>query len=86
MAYNSHITKDTIGVEIRTTNERIEGKIFKMPKNRMLDYLNQMEESFIPVTEVSVYDAASGKLLFESEFIALNKKHIIFISDQVESA
>ena len=44
------MNKETVDAVIRTSGEKIEGKISKLPTNRLLDMLNQGEESFIPIT------------------------------------
>lgn len=83
MAYNAFVKKDTIDAIIRTSGEKIEGKIFKLPSNRLLDTLNQGNESFIPVIDAKVYCLVTGHILFQSEFLAVNKQHIILIADHL---
>jgi hypothetical protein len=41
MAYNAIVKKETINAIIRNASEKVEGKIFKLPNNRLLDMLNQ---------------------------------------------
>jgi len=76
------IQKDKVYTLIRTTCETIEGMIFKDPDNRMLDSLNLSTGDFIPVTDVTVYSAPDKKLLFKTDFMAVNKSHIVLISQQ----
>lgn len=83
MAYNAFVKKETINAIVRTSSEKIEGKIFKLPSNRLLDMLNQGDESFIPVIDAKVYCLVTGNVLFESEFLAVNKQHIIPIADHL---
>ncbi len=54
MAYNAFVKKETIDAVIRTSGEKIEGKISKLPSNRLLDMLNQGDENFIPVLDATV--------------------------------
>ena len=84
MAYNAFVKKETINAIIRTASEKIEGKIFKLPNNRLLDMLNTGDESFIPVIDAKVYYClVTGNVLFESKFLAVNKQHIILIADHL---
>ena len=83
MAYNAFVQKETIDAIIRTSGEKIEGKISKLPSNRLLDMLNQGEEDFIPVTDATVYCLVTGNVLFKSEFLAVNKQNIILIADHL---
>ncbi len=83
MAYNSYVKKETVDAVIRTSGEKIEGKISKLPNNRLLDMLNQGEESFIPVTDATVYCLLTGNVLFRAEFLAVNKQKIVLIADHL---
>jgi hypothetical protein len=85
MGYYSHLTKDLVKVVVRTTNERIEGHLAKMPGGRLLDLLNTTNEKFVAVTDASVHDAATGKLMSEVKFLAVNKEHIIYMFDETET-
>ncbi len=83
MAYNAFVKKETVHAVIRTSGEKIEGRIFKLPNNRLLDMLNKADESFIPVIDAKVYCLVTGNVLFESEFLAVNKQNIILIADHL---
>ncbi len=83
MAYNAFIKKDIIDAIIRTSGEKIEGKISKLPHHRLLDVLNQGEENFIPILDATVYCLVTGNVLFKSEFLAVNKQNIILIADHL---
>lgn len=83
MAYNSYVKKETVDAVIRTSGEKIEGKISKLPNNRLLDMLNQGEEKFIPVVDATVYCLLTGNVLFKSEFLAVNKQNIVLIADHL---
>jgi hypothetical protein len=43
---------------------------------RITGYLNQVQEKYIPLTEVVVYDK-EGKILRKENFISVNKEKII---------
>jgi hypothetical protein len=83
MAYNAFVKKETVDAVIRTSGEKIEGKISKLPNNRLLNMLNQGEESFIPVIDATVYCLLTGNVLFKSEFLAVNKQNIFLIADHL---
>ena len=48
MAYNTFVKKETVNAVIRTSGEKIEGKISKLPHNRLLDMLNQGRGEIYP--------------------------------------
>ncbi|OGW29164.1 MAG: hypothetical protein A3K09_04995 [Nitrospinae bacterium RIFCSPLOWO2_12_FULL_47_7] len=73
------IKKDTVDVVIRTSSEKIEGIVYKLPETRLLDMLNKTSEPFLAVSNVRVYAIDTGKLLFETEFLVVNKRHIVHI-------
>ena len=86
MAYSTFVKKETIDAVIRTSGEKIEGKISILPHDRLLDMLNQREENFIPVTDATVCCLVTGNVLFKSEFLAVNKLNIILIADHLVTA
>jgi hypothetical protein len=83
MTYNYYVKKETVDAVIQTSREKIEGKISKLPNNRLLDMLNQSEVNFIPVTDATAYCVLTGDVLFRSEFLAVNKQSIILIADHL---
>ncbi len=86
MVYKSVVKKDKVNAIIRTAGEKIEGIIFKLPQNRLLDMLNHDSDTFIPVSSAKVFHVETGKLMFEAEFMAINKNHVVVIADNVKSA
>jgi hypothetical protein len=87
VAYTPIIKKEKIKTIIRTTCETIEGMVHKHPRNRLLDTLNLGDEQFIAVCDAKVYSDEDGKLVHDSDFIAVNKSHIISITgDEIRSA
>ena len=83
MAYVATVKKDKLKTNIRTSKERIEGIVYKLPQARLLDMMNQKSEPFIAVTEATVCSAVDGKLLYRTDFIAVNKNHVIHISGEI---
>ena len=45
--------------------------------------LNQGDENFIPIIDAKVYCLVTGNVLFQSEFPAVNKQHIILMEDHL---
>ena len=71
----------TIEVEIWTDGHRIQGKVFIPTKDRpyqsrLSDYLNDAERAFIPVTRVRLSTLNGNEVLWEGEFLAVNKNSI----------
>lgn len=81
MSYKPQVKKNQFNVIIRTLEEQIEGKVFVVNQTRLLDMLNKSNEIFIAVTNARVYSVSTGKLLFEADFLALNKTQIVFIAE-----
>lgn len=81
MAYKGKVKKDQFDVIIRTTEEKIEGKVYLVSGVRLLDMLNNTDESYVAVSEAKVYSLPTEKLIFEAEFLALNKKQIVLIAE-----
>lgn len=75
------VKKIKINTIIRTAGEKIEGDVHCLPNMRLLDLMNSDADKFIPVSTVAVYDDESGKLLYQVPFMAVNKNHIIVISE-----
>ncbi|UCD11722.1 MAG: hypothetical protein JSU88_01105 [Nitrospinaceae bacterium] len=84
MGYKAVIKKDRIDAIIRTSGEIIEGTVHKLPQNRLLDMLNKDSDTFIPVSNAKVYNLATEKFLFETDFIAVNKNHVVVIADNTD--
>lgn len=80
MAYAPKVKKDKVKTVIRTSGETIEGLIHKLPEKRMLDMMNNSSDNFIAVSDAKVY--SEGKLLYETDFLAVNKNHIVIISGE----
>ena len=80
------VSKEGIPVVIQTLTHRINGYLHVRPGTRLKDEINQTE-LFLAVTEADLYDHA-GKLLYSSNFLALNREAIIWIlpEDQLSSA
>lgn len=85
MDYAQKITKEKVYTLIRTSCETIEGMIYKRPDNRMLDSINIGSGDFIAVSDVKVYSGVDGRFLYETDFMAVNKNHIVLITQKSTS-
>ena len=73
------IRKECARVLAWTTQFRVEGTVHFIPKARISDLLNRQDISFVPMTDVTVYDL-DGKEVLRTEFLAVNKKQITVLS------
>ena len=71
------ISKVPVNVIIQTTIQLIHGKIHIKREERLSDELN-LEENFLPVTNAVIY-SLEGQLLYEVNFLSINRAQIIWI-------
>ncbi len=81
--YTDIVHKDEMPALIQTTANLIHGHIYLRAGLRLKDELNGTAEQFIAVTDAEVYNA-SGQVLVRSEFLTINKTHIIWIRPDEE--
>jgi uncharacterized membrane protein affecting hemolysin expression len=75
------VAKEPVRVAIQTTTmQRIKGKMFVSPDERVKDELNHAER-FLAVTDASVYDN-EGNLIQQSAFMAVNRDQIAWLIPQ----
>lgn len=71
------ITKKPVEVFIQTTENKIKGKVYTRPSDRLIDELNK-GGIFIAVTDAILY-TKDGKELFQAEFLTINTSQIVWI-------
>ena len=71
------ISKKPIPVIIQTTLNRIEGKIYVRPDERIKDEIDR-QETFLAVTEAKIF-SLSDEMLYSAGFIAVNRQQIVWI-------
>jgi len=71
------ISKDPVDVLVQTTKHLIRGTIYVQKDERLRDELDN-ERNVIALTDVSVLDA-EGKTQYQSDFIALERKQIVWV-------
>jgi hypothetical protein len=81
--YTDYVSKNAVSAIIQTSTHRIIGKIFIRVGERVSDELNESDK-FLAVTDASIFDSA-GDLLYKSEFITVNRDHIIWIMPEEAS-
>jgi hypothetical protein len=75
-----HAKKEKIRVEIYTTAHRVVADLHIFAGARLTDIMQSRETaSFFALTEVEVYDLVSGQELFRSDFIDVNRSHIVML-------
>ena len=80
--YKTRVKKEKVPVKIQTLQNRIEGNVYLLPNTRITDMLNQEDYHFIPVTDAKIYSLKSGGLVDKAEFVAINKNHVVLISEK----
>lgn len=71
------INKKPVQVLIQTTLNRIKGKIFVRPDERIKDEMDR-PEIFLAVTDVQIF-TLEGQLIADAPFIALNRHQIVWV-------
>jgi hypothetical protein len=79
--YKTRVKKEKVPITIQTLQNRIEGNVYLLPNTRITDMLNQEGYHFIPITDAKIYSLRSGTLVDEAEFVAINKYHVVLISE-----
>ena len=82
--YTDIVRKDEISALIQTSSNLVHGHIYIRPGLRLKDELNGTAEMFIAVTNAEVY-SLNGQVLVRSEFLTLNKAHIIWVRPDEEA-
>jgi hypothetical protein len=77
------ITKDKVIAHIQTDDFRIRGYVHVRRGERLSDELNK-ENKFLAVTDAEIF-STDGELLFISDFLAINREHIVWLMPLEES-
>ncbi len=76
MVYTS---KDRVEVVIATNAYRIEGEMHVLAGSRLTDALNSKAKDFFAITGAKVRDLKTDEILFEPEYLAVNRASITCI-------
>jgi len=75
-----HAKKEKLRVEIYTNAHRILADMHIFAGARLTDIMQSREtQSFFALTNVEVYNANTGQFLFKSDFMDINRSHIVII-------
>ena len=75
-----HVPTERIEALIRAGDQLIVGRLHAEPGKRLKDEMNQTSTRFIAITDAHVYDAASRKLLYATDFLLLANGHIVTVT------
>ena len=81
--YTDKVTKESIVATIQTLTVRIEGKVHIQTQQRLKDELNR-DDQFIAVTDAVVTNTR-GEVVYRSDFLTVNRDHIVWLSPNVKS-
>jgi hypothetical protein len=70
------IPKERREVVIYTRNHKIEGEMYLLVDSRISDELNIRVREFIPVTNARIFTLSGDSLLYETDFVTVNKQSI----------
>ncbi len=75
-----HTRKEKLRVEIYTTSHRILANLHIFEGARLTDIMQSREtQSFFALTDVEVYNLNTGEFLFRTDFVDINRNHIVLI-------
>jgi len=77
------IAKETVLSHIQTITHRIQGCVHVRKGGRLSDELNNAN-LFLAVTDAEIYNL-EGELLYTSNFLAINREHIVWLMPLDES-
>ncbi|MCK5535033.1 hypothetical protein KAI68_07945 [bacterium] len=80
------VTTEEQKVVIFSDDYRIEGTIYLHFQQRLLDFINVIDENkvFFPMTKVNIYSSKNNKLINTLDFISISRKKITLIFSQVK--
>jgi hypothetical protein len=70
------IPKERKEVVIYTRNHKIEGEMYLLVDSRISDELNIRVREFIPVTNARIFTLNGDSLLYQTDFVTVNKQAI----------
>ena len=81
--FTDQVRKHKVASIIQTHQDRIRGVLFHDYEGRLKDNLNDRSEDFIAVADAE-FLSATGQVTARSEFLAINKRHIIWVKPAEE--
>ena len=77
------ITKDAVPAIIQTLVTRVQGNVHVRINERIKDELNRGEQ-FLAITDAEIFNL-QGQKVFDSEFMIINRDHIVWIIPDEEN-
>ena len=74
-----YTNKEQVRVMIATSVYRIEGKMHVLSGSRLTDALNSKAKDFFAVTDASVFALHGDELLWNAEYVAVNRDSIAMV-------
>jgi uncharacterized protein DUF6812 len=74
------VPTERIEALVRTSDQLVVGRLHAEPGKRLKDEMNHISTRFIAITEARVYAAASGELLYVTDFLLLSNDHIVSVT------
>jgi len=72
--------KNKLKVMVCTSLYRVEGDMYLLPGSRLTDIVNvKTGKDFIPITNAKIYSSDKDKVLYEVEFVSINRESILMI-------
>jgi len=81
--YKRYVEKQMLPIVVCTNIYRIEGIMHITYHHRALDVLNG-PETFVPITQAKIYNAMTGDLIVEREFVAISKRQLVLLYETGE--
>jgi hypothetical protein len=72
------VQKAPVQVTLQLSTQRLHGTLHIHSENRLKEEMND-PEPFLALTQVDVFNFSGSELLFSTNFLAVNKKQIIWI-------
>ncbi|HCG76630.1 MAG: hypothetical protein COZ37_07500 [bacterium (Candidatus Ratteibacteria) CG_4_10_14_3_um_filter_41_18] len=68
------------------SGHRVEGNVFLYKEGRLSDFLNATTKTFIPLTDVTIYNQPGNAIIARPKFMGLNRNSIIMLYEKKDDA
>lgn len=73
------VEKDAIKATVHIEKYRLEGYVYMHPRTRFSDYLNLQHNSFVIMTDISIYQEGETTLFKKVKFLGVHRSSIHMI-------
>lgn len=81
--YTKVVTKSQVKIILQTSTNRIFGQMHVQPGDRLKDAL-VTSDYFLAVTDAKIFDSDGKKLLYTTNFVAVNLNQILWVAPEEE--